>query len=259
MAHRTQDTNLHAHITTFNDFLSYPKNHCPSVGSVEHRHMGFKLRFDKEVWNASVSEPVSRDERANSCGHRSWYFTQHNTKARQQPRLQKPGRKSRNHKIQRQQPQHLKLHRQQIHPAKQCKAKLYTFHHGGPNRARKGHMKNDITLETPCLSVACATCWHWRAMEMVVLHGPRAREWCGITERNISLLKIIWIVREARTLPESKCGLRMCRDGGKEIIESDFSIFVALNENSELETSEVVQYVEREYLALSWDARLDQS
>jgi hypothetical protein len=44
-----------------------------------------------------------------------------------------------------------------------CKAKLWTFHYGGPKRVLKGIQQNCVTFETPCLQSTCANCWKWHA------------------------------------------------------------------------------------------------
>lgn len=46
------------------------------------------------------------------------------------------------------------------HP-RSCKAKLWTFHHGGPKRVTKGVSQNEVTYEEPCLQPTCANCWKW--------------------------------------------------------------------------------------------------
>ena len=47
-----------------------------------------------------------------------------------------------------------------------CKVKLIQFHHGGPQRQRKGQWRNQITYEQPCLHPKCPNClkWHRRLL-----------------------------------------------------------------------------------------------
>jgi hypothetical protein len=44
---------------------------------------------------------------------------------------------------------------------KNCKVKLWSFHHGGPTRVVKGTLSNEITYEVPCLQPTCANCRKW--------------------------------------------------------------------------------------------------
>jgi hypothetical protein len=44
---------------------------------------------------------------------------------------------------------------------RQCKARFFRFHHGGPKRQKRGDRQNEITYEAPCLQPTCANCWKW--------------------------------------------------------------------------------------------------
>jgi hypothetical protein len=46
-------------------------------------------------------------------------------------------------------------------PTRQCKARFFRFHHGGPKRQKRGDRQNEITYEAPCLQLTCANCWKW--------------------------------------------------------------------------------------------------
>jgi hypothetical protein len=46
-------------------------------------------------------------------------------------------------------------------PTRQCKARFFRFHHGGPKRQKRGDRQNEITYEAPCLQPTCANCWKW--------------------------------------------------------------------------------------------------
>jgi hypothetical protein len=53
-----------------------------------------------------------------------------------------------------------------------CNIKLWAFHHGGPKRAVKGVMQNQITYESPCLLLTCANCWKWHTRLMRLRNSP---------------------------------------------------------------------------------------
>lgn len=53
-----------------------------------------------------------------------------------------------------------------------CKVKVWRFRYGGPKHTVKGKLRNEVTLETPCLRATCANCWKWHPHLMYNQEAP---------------------------------------------------------------------------------------
>jgi hypothetical protein len=56
---------------------------------------------------------------------------------------------------------------------RQCKARFFRFHYGGPKRQKRGDRQDEITYEAPCLQFTCANCWKWNPHLMCTDHEDR--------------------------------------------------------------------------------------
>ena len=55
-----------------------------------------------------------------------------------------------------------------------CKVKLFRFHHGGPQRQRKGQWQNEVMYEQPCLQPTCPNCRRWHGHLLQQLRIPES-------------------------------------------------------------------------------------
>ncbi|KAF2026249.1 hypothetical protein EK21DRAFT_92583 [Setomelanomma holmii] len=140
---RASKTQALVNMATMSHRTSWPRRRS-------HSH-NLKIRIPKDIWNAcrprSISSINTREGRVHAPTLR--------LKLRLPARHVEPQQQSSTHDG---------VFRQQdprpTQPAS-CKVRLWSFHHGGPKRATKGALQNEITYETPCLRRTCTTCQRW--------------------------------------------------------------------------------------------------